>query len=103
MGKGNRSTYSSFSPDLGCLRRISMEDGDEAFISFQVRSDTEEWLFSLGAKIFTKAERAEERSCCRAPKNLFCEWVPWGSGNSGSNGNQERYGNNTASVSGWLT
>jgi len=71
VGKGNRSIYSSFSPDLGCLRRIRMEDGDEAFISFQVRSDTEEWLFSLGAKISPRRSEPKKEVVAAHQKTCF--------------------------------
>jgi len=49
---------------------MRMEDGEDAFISFQVRSDTGEWLFSQGAKISPRRREpkkevvaAHQRTC----------------------------------------
>jgi hypothetical protein len=71
VGKGNRSTYSSFSPDFGCLRRIRIEDGEDAFISFHVRSETGEWPFSQGAKISPRRREPKKDVVAAHQKTCF--------------------------------
>ncbi len=39
IAKGNKSMYSSFSPNFGCFNLMNIV-GEEAFMSFHVRSDT---------------------------------------------------------------
>jgi hypothetical protein len=50
---------------------MRIEEGEDAFISLQVRSDTREWLFSSGAKISPRRREPKKEVVAAHQKTCF--------------------------------